>query len=75
MRLNLSQIGQIALPVSDVDRAEAFYADVIGLRKLYLFGDLSFLNCAGVRPLLETATDPAGPPRPGVSTSAVPILP
>jgi methylmalonyl-CoA/ethylmalonyl-CoA epimerase len=59
MLLNLSQIGQIALPVADVDRAEAFYERVIGLRKLYRFGDLSFFDCAGVRLLLEKAADPA----------------
>ena len=59
MLLNLSQIGQIALPVADVDRAEAFYEQVIGLRKLYRFGDLSFFDCAGVRLLLEKAADPA----------------
>ena len=39
MMLNLSQIGQIALPVTDVDRSEAFYEKVIGLRKLFRFGD------------------------------------
>jgi methylmalonyl-CoA/ethylmalonyl-CoA epimerase len=42
MLLNLSQIGQIGLPVIDTDRSEAFYEKVIGLRKLYRFGDLSF---------------------------------
>ncbi|HEY2613544.1 MAG TPA: VOC family protein [Reyranella sp.] len=58
MRLDLSHIGQIALPVADVDRAEAFYGQVKGLRKLYRFGDLSFFDCAGVRLLLEKAADP-----------------
>jgi len=53
MLLNLSQIGQIALPVGDVDRAEAFYEKVVGLRKLYRFGDLTFFDCAGVRLLLN----------------------
>src|SRR5262245_57853723 len=53
MLLNLSQIGQIALPVSDVDRAEAFYEKVVGLRKLYRFGNLTFFDCAGVRLLLD----------------------
>jgi methylmalonyl-CoA/ethylmalonyl-CoA epimerase len=57
MLLNLSQIGQIALPVADVDRAEAFYEKVMGLRKLYRFGDLTFFDCAGVRLLLEKAHD------------------
>jgi methylmalonyl-CoA/ethylmalonyl-CoA epimerase len=59
MLLNLSQIGQIALPVRDTDRAEAFYERVIGLRKLYRFGDLAFFDCAGVRLLLEKVKDPA----------------
>src|SRR5262245_17372788 len=53
MLLNLSHIGQIALPVTDVDRSEAFYKDVLGLPKLYRFGDLTFFDCAGVRLLLE----------------------
>ena len=53
MPLTLGPIGQIALPVRDVDRSEAFYGDVLGLRKLYRFGDLSFFDCAGVRLLLE----------------------
>ena len=39
MFLNLDHIGQIALAVGDVDRAEAFYRDVLKLRKLYRFGD------------------------------------
>ena len=53
MLLNLSHIGQIGLAVSDVDRAEKFYETVIGLRKLYRFGDLTFFDCAGVRLLLD----------------------
>jgi Predicted ring-cleavage extradiol dioxygenase len=53
MLLNLTHIGQIALPVADVDRAEAFYRDVLGLPKQYRFGDLTFFDCAGVRLLLE----------------------
>src|SRR5215475_13445674 len=55
MFLNLDHIGQIALAVGDVDRAEAFYRDVLGLRKLYRFGDLTFFDCAGVRLMLEKA--------------------
>jgi methylmalonyl-CoA/ethylmalonyl-CoA epimerase len=49
MPVKLGPIGQIALPVSDVGRAEAFYGDVLGLRKLYRYGDLTFFDCAGVR--------------------------
>ena len=32
MALALSSLGQIALNVSDVDRAVAFYADTLGVR-------------------------------------------
>lgn len=34
---------------------------VIGLRKLFRFGDLTFFDCAGVRLLLEKARDGAQP--------------
>jgi methylmalonyl-CoA/ethylmalonyl-CoA epimerase len=54
----LNRIGQIALAVRDVDRAETFYRDVLGLRHLYRYGDLTFFDCAGVRLLLEKARDP-----------------
>lgn len=59
MPFGLNRIGQIALTVRDVDKAEAFYRDVLGLRKLYRFGDLAFFDCCGVRLLLEKAHDPA----------------
>jgi methylmalonyl-CoA/ethylmalonyl-CoA epimerase len=59
--LTLGQIGQIALPVADVDRAEAFYEKAVGLRKLFRFGDLSFFDCAGVRLLLDKAQGPITP--------------
>jgi len=58
MFLNLDHIGQIALAVGDVDRAEAFYRDVLKLRKLYRFGDLTFFDCAGVRLMIEKARAP-----------------
>jgi len=60
MLLNISQIGQIALPISDVDRSESFYGGILGLRKLYRFGNLTFFDCAGVRLLLEKSTDMEG---------------
>jgi catechol 2,3-dioxygenase-like lactoylglutathione lyase family enzyme len=58
MRLNLDHIGQIAIAVADVDRAEGFFADKLGLRKLYRFGDLTFFDCAGVRLMIEKAHAP-----------------
>jgi methylmalonyl-CoA/ethylmalonyl-CoA epimerase len=66
MLLNLDHIGQIGLPVADIERGEAFYGGVLGLRKLFRFGDLTFFDCAGVRLLLEKALDaPADRPERG----------
>ena len=59
MRLDLSRIGQIAMSVADADRAEAFYENALGLRKLFRFGDLVFFDCAGLRLMLGKAEDPA----------------
>src|SRR5262249_2085556 len=53
MFLNLRHIGQIALPVTDVDRSEPFYEKVIGLPKLFRFGELTFFDGAGCGLLLE----------------------
>ena len=60
MRLDISHIGQIALAVADVDRAEDFYREALGLRRLFRFGDLSFFDCAGVRLLLEKSAGETG---------------
>jgi methylmalonyl-CoA/ethylmalonyl-CoA epimerase len=53
MTVVLNQLGQISLAVDDVDAAEEFYDQKLGLRKLYRFGDLVFFDCAGVRLFLE----------------------
>lgn len=57
----LGRIGQIALHVSDADRAERFYRDTLGLPLLFRFGDLVFFDCAGVRLMLEGGHEPRGP--------------
>lgn len=51
--MNLNQIGQIALAVSNTDRSETFYGETLGLRRLYRYGDLAFFDCAGVRLMLS----------------------
>jgi methylmalonyl-CoA/ethylmalonyl-CoA epimerase len=52
--LGLAQIGQIAVPVTDVDRAVAFYRDVLGMRFLFQAPPgLGFFDCAGVRLMLD----------------------
>ena len=49
----MSAIGQIALRVTDADRAEAFYRDTLRLTRLYRFGELAFFDCSGVRLMLD----------------------
>ena len=54
----LARIGQIAINVHDVDRATAFYRDVLGLPHLFRAGQLSFFDCGGVRLMLDKAEKP-----------------
>lgn len=61
----LSQIGQIALPISNPDDSEAFYRDKLGLPFLFRFGHLVFFNCNGVRLMLE------GSPKEAVTSTGV----
>ena len=55
-------IGQIAVPVADIERAVAFYRDVLGMHFLFQAPPgLGFFNCGGVRLMLDsTAKDKAG---------------
>ena len=62
----LSSIGQIALPVRDVDRATEFYQGVLGMRLLFRAPPgLAFFDCGGVRLMLAlpegNAADRAAP--------------
>src|SRR5438477_9817911 len=52
--MHIEKIGQIAIPVTDVDRSIAFYRDVLGLSFLFRAGaNLAFFDCGGVRILLD----------------------
>ncbi len=54
--LDLTSIGQIALTVADIPRAEAFYRDALGLRHLFRAGDrMTFFECGGTRLMLGLA--------------------
>lgn len=59
----LAEIGQIAITVSDVAKATAFYRDVLGLKFLFSAGpNLAFLAAGNVRLMLST---PQGHGEPG----------
>lgn len=54
----LARIGQIAVNAHDVDRATAFYRDVLGLTHLFRAGQLSFFECGGVHLMLDKPENP-----------------
>jgi methylmalonyl-CoA/ethylmalonyl-CoA epimerase len=45
-------IGQIAITVKQLDRAVAFYRDVLGLAFLFEAGQMAFFDCGGTRLML-----------------------
>ncbi|MES3025964.1 MAG: VOC family protein [Pseudomonadota bacterium] len=54
----LDSIGQIAVPVADVDRAIGFYRDVLGMRFLFKAPPgLGFFDCGGVRLMLDVSAN------------------
>ena len=67
--VSLSQIGQIALTVADVERAVAFYHGALGIKLLFRAGpSLAFFDCAGVRLMLS---GPEGDFKPGGGSSVI----
>ncbi len=58
MEFGLSTIGQIALTVTSVDAAIAFYRDRLGVKFLFQAGNLGFFDCGGIRLMLAPAEQP-----------------
>ncbi|MGB7282864.1 MAG: VOC family protein [Candidatus Acidiferrum sp.] len=56
--LGIQNIGQISIIVKDVERATAFYRDVLGLKLLFSVPGMAFFDCGGVRLMLGTASSP-----------------
>ena len=56
--IHLSQIGQIALNVHDLDRAVTFYQQILGMRLLFRVPTMAFFDCSGVRLMLATPEKP-----------------
>jgi methylmalonyl-CoA/ethylmalonyl-CoA epimerase len=59
-RLQLGVIGQIAVPVADLERAVTFYRDTLGIKYLFQVPNLAFFDCAGVRLMLDIPKDGSG---------------
>lgn len=60
--VQLNQIAQIAITVSDLVRSKAFYGETLGMTPLFDAGTMAFLQCGSVRILL-------GLPEPGKGIS------
>lgn len=56
--IGIQNIGQIHIAVRDVERAQSFYRDVLGLRFLFAFPGMAFFDCGGVRLYLAKADKP-----------------
>lgn len=56
--VSLSQIGQIAITVHDLDRAVAFYQQTLGMKLLFRVPALAFFDCGGVRLMLAVPEKP-----------------
>ena len=54
----LSQIGQVALTIHDVDSAIEFYRDALGIKFLFSAGTMAFFDCGGVRLMLSLPERP-----------------
>lgn len=57
--LELGPIGQISRSVGDIQKAQHWYGQVLGLRHLYTFGKLAFFDCGGTRLFLTQEAAPS----------------
>lgn len=48
----LTKIGQINIPVHDLDSAVNFYRDVLGMKYLFQVPRMAFFDCDGIRIML-----------------------
>ncbi len=55
---SISEIGQIAVIVHDLERAVLFYRDVLGLQFLFEAPGMAFFQCGGVRLMLGLPEKP-----------------
>ncbi|MGH9572068.1 MAG: VOC family protein [Candidatus Acidiferrales bacterium] len=51
--IGISRLGQVYIPAQDVERATAFYKDILGLSLLFTTSGMAFFNCGGVRLMLS----------------------
>ena len=55
--LTLGTISQISRIVRNIQEAQTWFSEVLGLKHLYSFGNLAFFDCGGIRLFLSEAED------------------
>ncbi len=58
MEFGLASIGQIAITVSGIEQAIAFYRDQLGMKFLFQAQNMGFFDCGGIRLMLTAAEKP-----------------
>jgi methylmalonyl-CoA/ethylmalonyl-CoA epimerase len=56
--VSLSQIGQIAVNVRELDRAVAFYQQTLGMKLLFRVPNMAFFACGDIRLMLTLPEKP-----------------
>ena len=55
--IQISAIGQIGVPVHDLDKSTAFYRDILGMKFIFQVPNMmSFFDCGGIRIMLAIPT-------------------
>ena len=60
-KVELEEIGQIALTVSDLKRSKDFYQNTLGMKFLFDAGPMAFFACGKIRFALGTSDKPIAP--------------
>jgi DNA-binding CsgD family transcriptional regulator/catechol 2,3-dioxygenase-like lactoylglutathione lyase family enzyme len=55
--LTLGVISQLSRTVRNIQEAQRWYGEVLGLKHLYSFGNLAFFDCGGIRLFLSEAEE------------------
>ncbi|HKR60736.1 MAG TPA: VOC family protein [Pyrinomonadaceae bacterium] len=58
LNFGLTQIGQIAVNATDIDRASSFYKDILGMKHLFSIPIASFFDCQGIMLMLALPSKP-----------------
>ncbi len=60
-QVHLDDIAQIAVTVSDLERAKDFYQNILGMQHLFDAGPMSFFQCGKIRFAIGISDKPTSP--------------